>query len=197
MLAPSSQGYRAPPGGRAPQFEKHCIKRLSAAYFRAATVGNAVKGFKNCGIEDHNLLAFSKHDFAASKAADHDVVADETENNSANLHTLIVEKQHINLPEEPELMVNADYDALKKPVSVFFISNHCLKQHNARKKANSKKPNSPDASNSKDGVIRCPACQEEYCDSSTEELIQCSKCQEWWHEECCNYENGTFICDYC
>ncbi|GFU33079.1 hypothetical protein TNCV_4156341 [Trichonephila clavipes] len=26
MLAPPSHGYRAPPGGRAPQFEKHCVK---------------------------------------------------------------------------------------------------------------------------------------------------------------------------
>ena len=46
-------------------------------------------------------------------------------------------------------------------------------------------------------VIRCPACEEEYCDPPTEEWIQCCKCQEWWHEECSNYENGIFICDYC
>ncbi|GFU25961.1 uncharacterized protein TNCV_5104581 [Trichonephila clavipes] len=77
----------------------------------------------------------SEHDFAASKAADHDVVGDEIENNSANLQTLVVENQHTNPPEEPEHMANADYDALKKPVSVFLISNHCLKQHNVRKKS--------------------------------------------------------------
>ncbi|PRD31816.1 UNVERIFIED_CONTAM: hypothetical protein NCL1_22342 [Trichonephila clavipes] len=35
--------------------------------------------------------------------------------------TLVVENQHINPPEEPELMANADYDAPKKPVSVFFL----------------------------------------------------------------------------
>ncbi|GFU15748.1 uncharacterized protein TNCV_2367201 [Trichonephila clavipes] len=59
------------------------------------------------------------------------------------------------------------------------------------------RPNSPIASTSKDGVLRCPACQEEYCDASTEEWTQCCKCQEWWHEECSNYENGIFISDYC
>ncbi|GFW92508.1 hypothetical protein TNCV_518251 [Trichonephila clavipes] len=31
------------------------------------------------------------------------------------------------------------------------------------------KPNSPVASSSKDGVKRCPACEEEYCDPPTEE----------------------------
>ncbi|GFW87625.1 hypothetical protein TNCV_4485901 [Trichonephila clavipes] len=44
--------------------------------------------------------------------------------------------------------------------------------------------NSPVASTSKDGVIRCPAYEEEYCDPPTEGGIQCRKCQEWWHEEC-------------
>ncbi|GFT54988.1 hypothetical protein TNCV_2325081 [Trichonephila clavipes] len=50
----------------------------------------------------------------------HDVAGDETENNSANPQTLVVENKHINPPEEPELMANADYDAFKKPISVFF-----------------------------------------------------------------------------
>ncbi|GFY06668.1 uncharacterized protein TNCV_3525241 [Trichonephila clavipes] len=109
------------------------------SYFRAATFGNAVKGLKKCAIETHNPLVFSEHDFAALKATDHAVVGDETENNSANPQTLVVENQHINHPEEPELMTNANYDALKKPVSVFFISNHCLKQHNVRKKKKKQK----------------------------------------------------------
>ncbi|GFT72842.1 hypothetical protein TNCV_5065721 [Trichonephila clavipes] len=43
-----------------------------------------------------------EHDFAASKATDHDVVGDEIETNSANPQTLVVENQHINPPEEPE-----------------------------------------------------------------------------------------------
>ncbi|GFS96190.1 hypothetical protein TNCV_1141601 [Trichonephila clavipes] len=72
--------------------------------------------------ETHNPLLFNVHDFSASKANDHDVVGDETENNSANHHTLIVENQRISPPDEPELMANADYDALKKPISVF-VSN--------------------------------------------------------------------------
>ncbi|GFU55903.1 uncharacterized protein TNCV_3971601 [Trichonephila clavipes] len=95
-------------------------------------VGNVVNEFNKCGIEAHNPLVFNEHDFAASKATDHDVVGDEIENNSANHQTLVVENQHINPPEEPEHMTNADYYALKKPVSVF-ISKHCLKQHNVRK----------------------------------------------------------------
>ncbi|GFX28506.1 uncharacterized protein TNCV_1153151 [Trichonephila clavipes] len=88
--------------------DKNISESWSTAYFRAATVGNAVKGFKKCGIETHNLLVFSEHDFAASKATDHYVVGDETENNSANRQTLVVENQHINPPEEPELMANTD-----------------------------------------------------------------------------------------
>ncbi|GFX73763.1 hypothetical protein TNCV_4290791 [Trichonephila clavipes] len=54
------------------------------------------------------------------------------------------------------------------------------------------RPSSSVASISKNGVIICPACEEEYCDPPTEEWIQSCKCQEWWHEE-----NGIFICDYC
>ncbi|GFX76825.1 hypothetical protein TNCV_1952661 [Trichonephila clavipes] len=67
------------------------------------------------------LISSDEHDFAASKATDHDVVGDETENNSANSYTLVVENQRINPPEKPELMENADYDAIKKHVSVFLF----------------------------------------------------------------------------
>ncbi|GFX92211.1 hypothetical protein TNCV_1741311 [Trichonephila clavipes] len=35
------------------------------------------------------------------------------------------------------------------------------------------RPNSPFLSTSKDGVIRCSACEEEYRDPPTEEWIQC------------------------
>ncbi|GFV29492.1 uncharacterized protein TNCV_2728731 [Trichonephila clavipes] len=94
---------------------------LSIAYFTADTVGNAVKRFKKWGIETHNPFVFNKHDFAASKATNHDVVGDETENNSVNPQSLVVENQHINPPEETELMANADYDAPKKPVSAFYF----------------------------------------------------------------------------
>ncbi|GFY18808.1 HTH_Tnp_Tc3_2 domain-containing protein [Trichonephila clavipes] len=57
---------------------------------------------------------YCEHDFAALKATNHDVAGDETENNSTNPQTLVVENQHINPPKEPELMENAHYDALKK-----------------------------------------------------------------------------------
>ncbi|GFY15846.1 uncharacterized protein TNCV_1284911 [Trichonephila clavipes] len=100
--------------------DKNFGERFSTAYFRAATAGSAVKGFKKCANETHNPLVFSEHDFSASNATDHDVVGDETENNSANPQTLVIENQHINSPEKPELLANADYDALKKPVNVFF-----------------------------------------------------------------------------
>ncbi|GFX33059.1 hypothetical protein TNCV_5042271 [Trichonephila clavipes] len=93
------------------------------------------------------------NDFAASKASDHDVVGDESEKNSANPQTLVAENQHINPPEELELMANADYDALKKPASI------------------KSKPSNPVTSTPKDEVIPCPACEEEYCDPPTEEWI--------------------------
>ncbi|GFU31744.1 hypothetical protein TNCV_1176201 [Trichonephila clavipes] len=101
--------------------DKNNGERLSTAYFRTATVGNAVKGFKKCAIKTHKPLLFREHDFTASNVTDYDIVGDETENNSSNSPTLVVENQHINPPEELELMANADYDALKKPVLVFFF----------------------------------------------------------------------------
>ncbi|GFU90025.1 uncharacterized protein TNCV_2439121 [Trichonephila clavipes] len=178
-------------------------------------------------INDDNV----EHGFAASKATDHDVVGDETENNSANSQTLVVENQHINSPKETELMANADYDAPKKPASVVFFYfkplpkatqcekkrkrkkselKHCykhthqrnvrikrkaegekqetlkkqrreaheskkgvkkLKLSSCRPKSLKSKPNSPVASTSKDVVIRCPTCEDEYCDPTTEEWI--------------------------
>ncbi|GFU36835.1 hypothetical protein TNCV_4148871 [Trichonephila clavipes] len=69
----------------------------------------------------HPLTTLCEHDFAASKATDHDVVGDEIENNSANPQTLVVENQHINPPEEAGHMAKTDYDALKKPVSVLLF----------------------------------------------------------------------------
>ncbi|GFS54491.1 uncharacterized protein TNCV_1742611 [Trichonephila clavipes] len=68
----------------------------------------------------HNPLVFGEYDFAAAKTTDYDVVGDATKNNSANPQTLVVETQHINPPEEPELMANANSDAPNKPVIVFF-----------------------------------------------------------------------------
>ncbi|GFU86385.1 hypothetical protein TNCV_1417371 [Trichonephila clavipes] len=91
-----------------------------------------------------------KHDLAASKATDHDV-GDEIETNSANPQTLVVENQHINLLQKNQ---NISKEA-------------CLSIKS--------RPNSPVASTSKDGIIRCPVCEEEYCDLPTEEWIQCCK----------------------
>ncbi|GFV47040.1 uncharacterized protein TNCV_2699341 [Trichonephila clavipes] len=119
--------------------DKNIGKLLSIAYFKAATVGNAIIGFKECGIEPHNPLVFSEHDFADSKTTDHVVVGDETKNNSAIPQSLVVENQHIKSPEEPELMANADSDASKKPVSVLDLKPHCLKQTQCEKKEKKQK----------------------------------------------------------
>ena len=40
------------------------------AYSKAATVGNATKGLKACGIESFNDYIFSEEDFAASKVSE-------------------------------------------------------------------------------------------------------------------------------
>ncbi|GFT63657.1 uncharacterized protein TNCV_870901 [Trichonephila clavipes] len=71
------------------------------------------------------------------------------------------------------------------------------KEKAGKPKSIKSRPNSPVASTSKDGVIRCPAFEEEYCDLPTEEWNKCYKYQEWWHEECSSYGNGTFMYDYC
>ncbi|PRD33211.1 UNVERIFIED_CONTAM: hypothetical protein NCL1_18128 [Trichonephila clavipes] len=97
-----------------------------------------MKGFKEYGIEPHNYFVFSGHGYAAAKSTNYNVVGDAIEINCANPQTLVVENQHINPSEEPELTANTDSDSPKKPVSVFFISNHCLKQHNVRKKEKQK-----------------------------------------------------------
>ncbi|GFX24554.1 hypothetical protein TNCV_3343341 [Trichonephila clavipes] len=100
--------------------DKNIGERLSPAYFRAATVGNTIKGFTKWEIQSHDPLVSSEHDFPSSKATSHDVIGDEL-NNSTNSQTLVAENQNINHPKEPELMANANYDALNKPVSFFLF----------------------------------------------------------------------------
>lgn len=43
----------------------------------------------------------------------------------------------------------------------------------------------------------CALCGEIYVEPITEDWIQCSSCNNWWHEECTSYKNGIFICDIC
>ncbi|GFX58640.1 hypothetical protein TNCV_418191 [Trichonephila clavipes] len=126
-------------------------------------------------------------DFAASKAIGHDVVSDETGYNSANRQTLVVENQHIyKSSRRTKTYGKCPLRCTEfTSVSVFFIYFKPLPKATQI------------ASTSKDGVIICPACEEEYCDPVVEEWIQCCECQELWHEECSNYENSIFICDYC
>ncbi|GFY24699.1 hypothetical protein TNCV_1017451 [Trichonephila clavipes] len=86
-------------------------------------------------------LVFSEHDFAT----DHEVVGDEFENNRANPLTLRREARES-----------------EKGVKILKLSSGWPKSIKSR-------PNSPVASTSKEDVIRCPACEEEYCDPPTEE----------------------------
>ncbi|GFX76824.1 uncharacterized protein TNCV_1952651 [Trichonephila clavipes] len=94
--------------------------------------------------------------------------------------------------EEPETLKKQRKEAREAKNGV-----RKLKLSSCKPKSKKSRANSPLESNSKDGVIRCPACEEEYCDPPTEEWILCCKFHEWWHEECSNYKNGIFICDYC
>ncbi|GFW15341.1 hypothetical protein TNCV_3740451 [Trichonephila clavipes] len=70
--------------------DKNIGELLSTAYLKAATVGNAIKRFKECRIEPHNPLVFCELDFSDAKTTDHDVVGDAIEINSANPQTLAV-----------------------------------------------------------------------------------------------------------
>ncbi|GFV25026.1 hypothetical protein TNCV_884921 [Trichonephila clavipes] len=69
----------------------------------------------------------------------------------------------------------------KKQKSELKHSNKHTLQRNVRTKGKAdektentltkQRPNSEVASTSKDSAVRCPACEEEYCDPSTEEWI--------------------------
>ncbi|GFT28452.1 hypothetical protein TNCV_428671 [Trichonephila clavipes] len=74
-------------------YRLHVRANCHTTSFTAATVVNAVTEIKKCGIENHNPLVLSEHDFAASKATDLDAVGDETENNSAKLQILVIENE--------------------------------------------------------------------------------------------------------
>ncbi|GFT22266.1 hypothetical protein TNCV_3272771 [Trichonephila clavipes] len=75
--------------------DKTIGERLSIAYFRAATVGNAVKGFKkNVRLRLIILFCLANMTLLLQKKIAPDVVGDETENNTANPQTLVEENQH-------------------------------------------------------------------------------------------------------
>ncbi|GFT19800.1 hypothetical protein TNCV_4992631 [Trichonephila clavipes] len=118
---------------------KNIGKLFSSTYFKSDTVRNTVKRFKECGIEPHNPLVFNEHDFSAARNTDHDVVGAETDNDSANLQTLVLENQHINLPEESQFMANVLIPMHQRSMLVFLSSNNCLKQLNVKKKEKSNK----------------------------------------------------------
>ncbi|GFV82404.1 hypothetical protein TNCV_643651 [Trichonephila clavipes] len=61
---------------------KNIDELVSIVYFKANTVGIAVKIYKECDSEHTNSLAFSEHNIAYSKSTDHDVVGDKTENSA-------------------------------------------------------------------------------------------------------------------
>lgn len=47
-------------------------------------------------------------------------------------------------------------------------------------------------------VWTCVGCQEIYKEPIREDWIECSVCQEWWHEKCTGYLGfGEFKCDVC
>lgn len=50
----------------------------------------------------------------------------------------------------------------------------------------------------KEKVYTYPGCQEIYKEPIKEDWIECSVCQEWWHEKCTGYLGfGVFKCDVC
>lgn len=76
-----------------PITDKKVGEILSNAYFKAATVGNAVNGFKESGIEPYNPMVFSEHDFAAAITTDRDVIPNDLDNPT--------DMDELNNPDEP------------------------------------------------------------------------------------------------
>ncbi|XP_046662227.1 uncharacterized protein LOC124370172 [Homalodisca vitripennis] len=237
---------------------------LTIAYFKAATVGNAVSGFRSTGIEPYNPLVFDEHDFAASQTTDQnlDVGLDPSYNEDENPTIQSTTSNTTETPGEPEEetielserqetvgLVDCAPIPVKKNTSVFDFKplpkgkpkdkkrkvqklsssiitstpvKMCLevKQEMKDEKERLKKKREElraskvskklkfgpykkrprcmnTASTSKGSEVRCPGCEEKYSDPPVEEWIQCSKCSEWWHENCTSYEGGEFVCDYC
>ncbi|GFW52154.1 uncharacterized protein TNCV_2426011 [Trichonephila clavipes] len=203
-----------------------CTKNADMHYMygRANDNGRAAQRMYHVQFPDRRMLPqriFQRLHRQLREIRSFHVIRDDADQRRA---TLVVENQQISHPEEPELMVNAEFDAPKKPhthqrnvrtkgkaegrtentvrkqkreVCEAKKGVKKLKLNSCRPKSIKSRPNSPVASISKDGVIKCTACEEEYCDPPAEEWTQCCKCQEWWYEECSKFKNGTFIGDYC
>ncbi|GFW76527.1 hypothetical protein TNCV_2547611 [Trichonephila clavipes] len=85
--------------------------KINIVSTREATVAKVSKEPQQHCLKNENISNFYFHrepGFAAAKTTNDDVVGDATEINSAIPQNLVVENQHINPPEEPELMANTD-----------------------------------------------------------------------------------------
>lgn len=74
-----------------PVTDRHIGELLSIAYFQAATVGNAVNGFRSTGIEPYNPLVFTDADFVPSETSERELEFDaevNANNPDANVYDL-------------------------------------------------------------------------------------------------------------
>ncbi|KAJ8889024.1 hypothetical protein PR048_008518 [Dryococelus australis] len=88
--------------------DRKASELLSIAYFKAATVDNAVNGFKECEIESYDPLVFNEHDFASAKTTDHVLVMDNAESENATAQTAAPGGQHTETPDEHEAEQNQE-----------------------------------------------------------------------------------------
>lgn len=112
---------------------------MSTAYFKAATVGNGINGFKKCGIEHYDPLVFNEHDFAAVKTTNHVLVTDNVKSENAIGLAATPKGQPTETPDESPDEHEAEQNEEPRP-SIYatpikpklcrsiFILNYCLKK---------------------------------------------------------------------
>ncbi|GFV64347.1 uncharacterized protein TNCV_2502651 [Trichonephila clavipes] len=146
--------------------EKQLVEKLKTGKFTVQMDESTLRDSETV------LITYRTRFCCFKQATDHDV-GDETEKNSANPQTLVVENQYINPPEEPELSLikeileqrekqKEEQETVRKQrreAREVKKGEKNLKLSSCKPKSINFKPKSPVPSASKNGVIRCSACK--------------------------------------
>lgn len=110
------------------------------------------------------------------------------------------EKKRKAISKKSEILTSTPYkEAMKEDVVNKKNKIHVKRNINKKQKPEeTKKTKNKKVDTGREISGTCPACQEFYFEPPETDLIQCKKCEKWYHEICTSYEGcNEFLCDFC
>ncbi|KAJ8875544.1 hypothetical protein PR048_023439 [Dryococelus australis] len=173
---------------------------------KVATLGIAANAFRPCGIVPLNRYIFTDEDFLPSEATDQNcgINFDVIDTKEMSFISAVAQQnnpttKNISSPEKKKTWAeisssngNSSQDVLGRKkkeartgkekqtiTKILFQVKRKTSSRTTKTNQNTYTPCKP--TGSKDKEVRCPSCDEVFVEPPSEELIQCSVCEEWWH----------------